>query len=150
MRSAAERRARLRAAGLALPLVAFVGVTFAAPLVSMLVRSVHDPVVADALPETIALLDDWDGMGVPEEAVFEAAGRELLVAQEQRTIGQIAGRVNRVQGGLRSVLVVSARRLRDASGDAWRDTMVEINPAWEEIEPWHALRTPRERYTARH
>ena len=150
MRSAAERRARLRAAGLALPLVAFVGVTFVAPLVSMLVRSVHDPVVADALPETMALLDDWDGMSVPEAAVFEAAARELLVAQEDRTIGQIAGRVNRVQGGLRSVLVVSARRLRDASGDAWRETMVEINPAWEKIETWHALRTAGERYTTRH
>ena len=150
MRSAAERRARLRAAGLALPLVAFVGVTFVAPLVSMLVRSVYDPVVADVLPETIALLDDWDGVGVPEEAVFEAAARELLVAQEERTIGQVAGRVNRVQGGLRSVMVVSARRLRDASGDAWRETMVEINPAWEEIETWHALRTAGERYTTRH
>ena len=150
MRSAAENRARLRAAGLALPLVAFVGVTFVAPLVSMLVRSVHDPVVADALPETIALLDEWDGMNVPEEAVFEAAARELLVAQEERTIGQIAGRVNRVQGGLRSVVVVSARRLREVSGSAWRDSMVEINPAWEEIETWHALRTAGERYTTRH
>ncbi|MYF70516.1 MAG: ABC transporter permease [Proteobacteria bacterium] len=150
MRSAAENRARLRAAGLALPLVAFVGVTFVAPLVSMLVRSVYDPVVADALPETIALLDDWDGMNVPEEAVFEAAARELLVAQEERTIGQIAGRVNRVQGGLRSVLVVSARRLRDASGSVGRDSMVDINPAWEEVETWHALRTAGERYTTRH
>ena len=150
MRSAAENRARLRAAGLALPLVAFVGVTFVAPLVSMLVRSVHDPVVADALPETIALLDEWDGMNVPGEAVFEAAARELLVAQEERTIGQIAGRVNRVQGGLRSVVVVSARRLREVSGSAWRDSMVEINPAWEEIETWHALRTAGERYTTRH
>ena len=150
MRSAAENRARLRAAGLALPLVAFVGVTFVAPLVSMLVRSVYDPVVADALPKTIALLDDWDGMGVPDEAVFEATARELLVAQEERTIGQVAGRVNRVQGGLRSVLVVSARRLRDVSGDAWRETMVGINPAWEEIETWHALRTAGERYTTRH
>ena len=150
MRSAGENRARLRAAGLALPLVAFVGVTFVAPLASMLVRSVHDPVVADALPETMALLDDWDGLDVPEEAVFEAAARELLIAQEERTIGQIAGRVNRVQGGLRSVLVVSARRLRDAPGDAWRDTMVDVNPAWEEVETWHALQTAGERYTARH
>ena len=150
MRSAAERRARLRAAGLVLPLVAFVGVAFVAPLVSMLVRSVYDPVVADVLPETIALLDDWDGVSVPGEAVYETAARELLVAQEERTIGLVAGRVNRVQGGLRSVMVVSARRLRDASGDAWRETMVEVNPAWEEIETWHALRTAGERYTTRH
>ena len=150
IRSAAETRSRLRAAGLALPLVAFVGVTFVAPLVSMLVRSVHDPVVADAMPETLALLDDWDGMSVPEEAVFESAARELVNARQERVIGQIAGRVNRVQGGLRSVLVVSGRRLGDASGDSWRDTLTEINEAWEEIETWHALRTAGERFTMRH
>ena len=150
IRSAAESRARLRAAGLALPLVAFVGVAFVAPLASMLVRSVHDPVVADALPDTVALLGDWDGMSVPGEATFEAAARELVAAQQNRTIGQIAGRVNRVQGGLRSVLVATARRAGDASGGSWRDTLVEIDSAWEEIETWHALRTAGERFTTRH
>ena len=150
IRSAAESRARLRAAGLALPLVAFVGVTFVAPLASMLVRSVHDPVVADALPETVARLGDWDGISVPDEAAFEAAARELVAAQQNRTIGQIAGRVNRVQGGLRSVLVATARRVGDASGGSWRDTLVDINSAWEEIETWHALRTAGERFTTRH
>ena len=150
IRRSAETRSRLRAAGLALPLVAFVGVMFVAPLVSMLVRSVHDPVVADSMPETLALLDDWDGMSVPEEPAFEAAARELAILQQERTIGQVAGRVNRVQGGLRSVLVVTGRRLGDASGDSWRDTLTEINEAWEEIETWHALRTAGERFTARH
>ena len=52
-------RPSLRAAGLALPLVAFIGVTFVVPLGTMLLRSVYDPVVADALPDTIALLREW-------------------------------------------------------------------------------------------
>ena len=39
-----SRRARLRAAGLALPLVLFIGVTFVAPLATMLVRSVYDQI----------------------------------------------------------------------------------------------------------
>ena len=47
------RNPRLRAAGLVLPLVAFIAVTFVAPVATMLVRSVYDPVVADALPETL-------------------------------------------------------------------------------------------------
>ena len=66
-------RPRLRAAGLALPLLAFIAVTFVAPLTTMLSRSVHDAVVADALPETLALLEGWDGEGVPGEDVFAAA-----------------------------------------------------------------------------
>ena len=141
MARAPDIRPRLRAVGLTLPLVAFVGVTFVAPLTSMLIRSIYDPVVADALPETLALLDDWDGSSVPAETVFEAAARELVTAQQQRLIGQVAGRVNRVQGGLRSVFVLTGRRVGDASGDSWRERMAGINPAWEQVGTWHALRT---------
>ena len=102
----------MRAWFLVLPLAAFIGVTFVAPLGAMLTRSVHMPVVADALPETLRLLAQWDGVDVPGEDVFRALAHELLAAREARTLGQVASRVNRVEGGLRSVLTRSARRLR--------------------------------------
>ena len=47
-------RPRLRAAGLVLPLLAFICLSFIAPLATMLVRSVYDPVVAAVLPGTLA------------------------------------------------------------------------------------------------
>ncbi|MCY4627174.1 MAG: ABC transporter permease, partial [Acidobacteria bacterium] len=77
-------RARLRAAGLALPLVAFVGVSFLFPLGTMLSRSVYDPLVADTLPQTLALLAAWDGEIVPGEPVFAAAAQELETALDGR------------------------------------------------------------------
>ena len=143
-------RPRLRAAGLVLPLMAFIGFTFAAPLATMLVRSVYDPVVADAMPRTLALLNDWDGLGAPAEAVYESAARELVKAREDRTLGQIASRVNRIRGGLRSVLMRSARRLRRIDGGPWRDAMIGINPAWGDARTWHAIRSAGQRYTVRH
>lgn len=145
-----ERAARLRAAALTLPLLAFIGVTFIAPLGTMLVRSVHDPLVADALPDTLALLREWAGLGIPEEAVFETAARELASARQARTLGQIATRINRVQGGLRSVLTRSARKLRGMEPDSWRDAMIGINPAWGEAATWRAIRRAGERFTPRH
>ena len=152
-----DRRGRLRALGLVAPLFFFVGVTFIAPLVTMLVRSVHDPVVADAMPETLALLQGWDGEGLPDEAVYETAARELSRANAERTIGQVAGRVNRVQGGLRSVFTSTARELRDLAPDAaaatevpWRGTMTALDSAWADRATWHALRTTGERFTSRH
>ena len=152
-----DRRSRLRALGLIAPLLFFVGVTFIAPLVTMLVRSVHDPVVADAFPETLALLQGWDGEGLPAEAVYEAAARELNRANEERTTGQVAGRVNRVQGGLRSVFTSTARELRDSAPDpaaaaetSWRGTMTALDSAWADPATWHALRTSGERFTSRH
>ncbi len=150
MRRGRDWRPRVRAAGLALPLVAFVGVTFVAPLATMFSRSVYDAVVADALPETLALLEGWDGESVPGEDVFAAAAGELARAQEERVIGQVAGRVNRVQGGMRSIVAVTGRRLPEAPDGSWRQTLVGIEPAWAEVSTWHAVRAAGERYTTRH
>ena len=163
--------AGLRAWSLVLPLAAFIGITFVAPLGSMLTRSVHMPVVADALPDTLRLLGEWDGSAVPEEKVFRALGQELLAARDARTLGQVATRVNRVEGGLRSVLTRTARRLRttapspESAPDAgtpvdgpqtraaqspWRDTLVGIDEAWSEVRTWSAIERAGERFTGRH
>ena len=142
--------ARLRAAALVAPLALFIGVTFLAPLVTMLVRSVHDPVVAAALPDTLAALRAWDGAGAPPEAAFAAAARELTAAREQRTLGQIATRVNRVQGGLRSVITRSVRRLRGVEADARPAALAAADPAWGEASTWRALQRAGQRWTLRH
>ena len=139
-----------RAAGLTLPLVAFIGVTFVVPLATMLVRSVYDPVVADALPDTLDRLRDWDGRSDPGEAVYAAVARELLRARRERTIGRVANRINRVQGGLRSVVVRSARRLQDFSGGPWRAVLLDIDDDWGDPATWRAVRTAGRRLTARH
>ena len=141
---------RLRAAGLIFPLVAFIGLTFIAPLATMLTRSVYDPVVADALPDTLRLLQAWDGEGSPPEPVFKALARELRQAREARTMGQVAARVNRVQGGLRSVVTRTARRLGETASPSWRDELVSVHAAWDNARTWHAIREAGQRYTARH
>ena len=141
---------RMRAALLVVPLLVFIGVTFLAPLANMLVRSIHDPVVADALPDTLERLRAWDGRNLPDEAVYEALAVELLAAREDRTLGQVATRINRVQSGLRSVLTRSARRLRNVEEGPWREAMTGIHAAWGDRETWLALREAGYRYTARH
>ena len=147
-------RARLRAAGLALPLVAFIGVTFLAPLWTMFARSVYDPVVADALPETLALLRDWDGAGLPDETVFAAAARELARADGERRSGMLGGRVNRVESGMRSVITrggrAAAARLEAGSGPSFTETLIAARPEWGEVSTWRTIRTAGQRFTGRH
>ena len=145
-----ERRAQLRALALVAPLLIFIGVTFVAPLATMLTRSVHDPVVADALPETLALLEAWDGEGIPPEPVYATAAREMERAAAERTLGQVAGRINRVQGGLRSVITNTGRELSDIEQGPWREAMAAVDPAWADPAIWHAIRTTGERFTSRH
>ena len=143
-----------RAVGLTLPLVAFIGVTFIAPLATMLVRSVHDPVVADALPATLRALASWDGRDLPDEAAYAALAGELVAARQARTLGQVATRLNRVQSGLRSVVTGTARKLRTAEVDLttatpWRDAVIAAADAWGEVETWRTVRRAGERVTAR-
>ena len=152
---------RLRAASLALPLVAFVSVTFLGPMLSLLTKSFHDPEVADALPETMAALRDWDGQGTPSDEAFAATAREFVAAREERTLGRTANRVNRVASGMRSTIMGGSREMVDAAAAAqaagaatdgafWRETMIGIDSRWGGPEPWRALRAAGQRLTARH
>ena len=65
----ATRRNKIRAFILVAPLLAFVLVSFIIPIVDMLARSVDNPEVQAAIPETVALLKDWDGTGLPPEPI---------------------------------------------------------------------------------
>ena len=147
---------RLRAAALTLPLIAFIAIAFIAPLGTLLTRSVYDAEVADILPETMAALADWDGSETPTEAAYATIAREMLGAREERTLGRAATRINRIQSGLRSVVVKTPRRLgRDVGvdppeGGSWRDALVDIDDAWGENATWRAIREAGQPFTARH
>jgi len=133
-----------------LPLLAFVVVTFIAPLATMLVRSVHDPVVADVLPETIEALAGWDGQGLPDESAYEAMAVELARANESRTLGQAASRINRIQSGLRGALTRTARRLPPDAGPPWSEALAAADDAWSAPGTWPATRESGKRFTSRH
>ena len=142
--------ARLRAAALTLPLLAFVVVAFIAPLGSMLVRSFYEPHVADALPRTLAALRAWDGSSVPSEDTFRILATELRLLDQERKLGGVATRINRLEGGMRSAVMDTARALRGAEPDSWREAVIAADPAWNEEAAWRAVRRAGERYTMRH
>ena len=144
------RSPRLRAVALTLPLVAFVGVTFIAPLGSMLVRSFHEPQVADGLPRTLASLEAWDGASVPSEDTFRTLATELRLLDEQRKLGSVATRVNRLESGMRSTMLDTARALGEVDPASWREAMIAADPVWGEARAWLAVRRAGERFTLRH
>ena len=144
------RSARLRAAALTLPLIAFVGMTFIAPLGSMLVRSFHEPQVADALPRTLASLEAWDGASVPSEDSFQALATELRLLNRQRKLGGVATRVNRLESGMRSTILDTPRALGDVDPASWREAMIAADSVWGEAKAWRAVKRAGERFTLRH
>ena len=145
------RGPRAAAVALTLPLLAFIGLSFVAPLATLLSKSAYDPNVANVLPRTLAALDRWDGGGMPPEAAFAAIAEELPKARQERTLVRVASPVNRVKSGMRRVLIRTARQIEKASeADSWRTALAGIDPAWEEPDTWRAIQAAGARFTLRH
>lgn len=141
---------RLKSTSLAIPLVAFVIITFIVPIGSVITRSFYDDTIALALPDTAAALKQWDGKAIPDPSIFTSLGKELKQAREEGSIGRIATRLNRIQSGSRSLITKTARRLRSASEDEIPQVMLDADEDWGSLEIWYTLREATRKYTDRH
>ena len=142
---------RATAVALTLPLLAFIGLSFVAPLATLLSKSAYEPNVANILPRTLAALDGWDGDGLPPEAAFASLAEELPKARQERTLVRVASPVNRLKNGMRRVLIRTARQLeRAGAAGSQREALAGIDPAWEEPDTWRAIQAAGARFTLRH
>ncbi len=135
-----RRRDTARALVLVLPLLAFLMVTFLAPIGRMLYRGIEDPELGTVLPRTAAALRTWDGDGLPPDAAFETLVREMPAAYEARTLAAVAQRLNHDISGFRSLLLRTARRLPDAAGTTARDILIGLDARWNQPATWVAMR----------
>ncbi len=146
-----KRRNRLLALLPVLPLLAFIGVTFVAPLGTMLSQSLYDPRVADIMPDTVAALQEsWSGEGLPREEIYAAAVRELIRARKNRTVGQLATRLNRQTSGSRSLITRTARKLLQGIKPPYSKSLPLVHSAWGKPDIWRTLRAAGDSVTARY
>ena len=90
----AERREKLKALALILPLFAFIILSFVIPILVMLYNSVHDPDVAENMPQTIVALSQWDGGDLPGEDVYAAFVTDMKEAQKSKQAALKIGRAH--------------------------------------------------------
>lgn len=107
----AERNKNLRSIMLTLPLVCFILLTFAFPILEMLYRSIDNRDIPQALPKTIQALAHWDYQGLPDSEVVEAFSVELLALYETKALPKIANRMNIEVSGMRSLMMKTGRKL---------------------------------------
>ena len=108
-------RKKWGALALVAPLLVFLFFAFVAPIASMLYRGVHNPVVAELIPDTLQALHGWDGEGRPDDATLARMAMDLKRLAKERTSGKLAEEVNRHLPGASSLIKSSARKLRRAS-----------------------------------
>lgn len=148
--AAALNTPRTRAFALTLPVIAFMAFSFLAPVGTMLWQSIHEPEVADALPETLAALETWDAQSLPSETVYRAAALELEKLRAERALGGIAARVNRVHAGAHSTIVRTGRQLEGAKPASWREAMIEADADWGDAAIWRGIQRAGKPYTMLH
>ncbi len=134
----ANKVARWRALALVAPLLIFLIVTFIVPILSMLTRSAYSPVFAEVFPHVSEAVQQWDGEGVPDEAVFAALVSDMTTARANRTIGQAATRMNYEMPGTRSLFMRSARRVARLEAP-YAESLPALDPRWGQRDLWAAI-----------
>lgn len=144
----AERRRKLGAFALALPLLVFLLLTFLVPIGALLARAVQNPEVAHALPRTVAALAGWNREGVPAPDAFAALAADLAALPDRADAGALARRLNTEAPGARSLVLATYKAMPLAEGAAPRDRLLEIDARWGEPVYWQAIAKNGSRWTA--
>jgi len=144
----AERKRKLHAVALVLPLFLFILVTFILPMVVLMFRSVDNPEIVSTLPNTVAALQEWDGEGIPEEPVFAALAADLKEAQKNKTTGLVGKRINYELAGTRSKITGTARKIEKLESGPYKEAFLEANDMWGEHETWVVLKRAGNPYTS--
>lgn len=145
-----ERRKRVRAMALTLPLLVFLAVTFLVPLGALLVRAVENPEVADTLVHTGAALSGWDRKALPPDEAFKALVNDLNAIPETAQAGVLARRLNTEVSGARSLIMGTYRAKLDASamsGSEVKDALLAQDARWGELPYWWAIAKNSSRWT---
>jgi putative spermidine/putrescine transport system permease protein len=146
----ADRRRKLRAFALTLPLLVFLLLTFLIPIAALLKRAVENPEVANALPRTVSALAGWNREGVPPAPAFAAVAQDLAALPDASDAGALARRLNSEAPGARSLVMNTFRALplKDAATpDAARAALLAVDERWSDTAFWRAIAKNGSRWT---
>ncbi|MEM7496982.1 MAG: ABC transporter permease [Pseudomonadota bacterium] len=135
----ALRREKIRAFMLVSPLLFFILITFVAPIVDMLLRSVDNEIVPDTIPRVVDTLADWEPAdGAPGEDAFRALYFDLFLAAEAKEHTRLGSRLNYEESGMSSLFRSSGRDVDDI-GEVYQEPLEEISADWDEASYWYRL-----------
>lgn len=136
----ALRRQKMRALLLIAPLLLFIMLTFIIPIGQMLFRSVENQIVGETIPRTVDVIADWDAASgvAPDEPVFVALAKDLMIAVEEKNHTRLGSRLNYETSGVSSLFRKSGRKVDDV-GEIYADQFIALDAAWEDPATWITL-----------
>jgi putative spermidine/putrescine transport system permease protein len=146
----ADRLRKWRAFSLTLPLLIFLLLTFLVPIATLLKRAVENPEVANALPRTVAALQDWKREGVPEADAFAAITKDLAALPDSSDAGALARRLNSDTPGARSLVMNTFKALPLEGATTPADIkakLLALDDRWGDATYWLAIAKNGARWT---
>ena len=134
----AERKNKIRALFLVLPLALFITVTFVIPIISMLTRSVDDKQINTVFPKTFKIYKQWDQKELPSEEMYATIFNEIMTAEKWQ-IGKASTRMNYSKSGWKSLIKKSKRKFKKIEEGPYKEQMIAIDKKWADMEYWKAL-----------
>ena len=134
----AERKNKIRALFLVLPLALFITVTFVIPIISMLTRSVDDKQINTVIPKTFELYKQWDQKELPSEEMYATIFNEIMTAEKWQ-IGKASTRMNYSKSGWKSLIKKSKRKFKKIKEGPYKEQMIAIDKKWADMEYWKAI-----------
>ncbi|AGT10637.1 spermidine/putrescine ABC transporter permease [Paracoccus aminophilus] len=134
-----DRPGRRTALSLSLPLTGFLLVAFFLPIAFLLAAAIKNPETRQVLPETLVAMQDWDGVGLPPDAVFAAFHDDLVRAQAERTAAMLGKRLNYELSGSRSAVVAASRLAAKTPAESFRAELLQSARIWTEPAIWQVI-----------
>ncbi len=144
----AQRRNRVRAVLLVLPLFLFILVTFFIPIFSMLFRSVENQVVGEVLHRSATEIKQWDEHSgeLPDEKVFVLLAEDFREASKKKTAGSVGRRLNFEKPGFSSLFRKTTRKAAKLA-PPYQESFIKANKKWGDITYWIVLKREINKYT---
>ncbi|WP_105431542.1 ABC transporter permease [Neorhizobium sp. T6_25] len=135
-----RRRQTVISLGLIGPLVAFIVFAFVLPLATMLFYAINNPEVRNALPQTLAALETWDGQSVVPPSAYDALVADIKSDVPPNALAEAGRRLNYEITGFRSLLAKTVRTVRSAPAQPAEAQLVSIDPQWSDPSRWRAIK----------
>lgn len=129
-----------------LPALIFVFCAFVIPILWFLSQATNGHPVISVIPLTTDAISDWDGVGLPQDEVFDAFERDLTQA-DRAEVASLARELNFRQAGLRRLILQAGRELETDASSSARTQLETINAEWGSPEIWRTIRQSAQAFT---
>ena len=143
----AERRNKIKAFLLVVPLLLFLVITYISPIGELLTRSVDDKMVTNMLPKTFKAMEKWDGQELPSEEVFASFLADYKILVEAKTQGKLGQRLNKEKNGFNSILKKLIRKMKTFEEGNYKEQIISVHKRFEDVSYWRAIKRTAPPYT---